>query len=167
VTLKKNFAGVRGELWYIDPTTGAEVYLFSNQDPLGTFRNLPAFPAGSMFTFFYITTAPLYFHDKKYSGPSIPGISTYVNTYNSDANLDPNKRWGYRYCAVGHERTAVGGSLTGNLEFGYEDESDHGPIPSQPWRSWSDMDFNDIIFSATGLQMGIQSRTLASKGLVR
>jgi hypothetical protein len=168
VTLKNNHALALGELWYINPTNGQEVFLFRNKDLPKPSVTLPALPIGQTLTFFYKTTEPMYNNDKKYSGPNIPGVSQYVNPMSSDANLDPNKRWGARYCAVGRERTAPGGALTGNLEFGYEDESDHNQVPNiNPPRSWSDMDFNDIIFSVSGLEMGIQTRSLASKGLVK
>jgi hypothetical protein len=144
----------------VHPITGVTRNLFSNMNPIGTWGSIDAevhsVPLGTPITFRYITNWP-WNSDKKYSGPNLPGLSPFASDSSTDAFSDPNRRYGHRWCVVGKEK--FGGVLTGKLEFGFEDNSAMGP-PMGP----TDMDFNDIIFTVSGLRIGKETRALASKG---
>jgi hypothetical protein len=94
--------------------------------------------------------------DKKYSGPNLPGITpaTILSSESSENHTDPNKRFGRRWAVVGKV------AATGNLEFGFEDLNVTAGYYA------CDMDFNDIIFTVSGLVRGITTRRLSSKGYV-
>lgn len=156
VWLKGNSALFEGSLYLIHPVTKAEIFLFKNKNNGAASTNIDItatvalVPLNTPITFMYNVSG-----DKFYTGPNIPGISAFVTAYSSYTHPNPDKRYGRRFSAVGKSKTS--GVLDGNLEFGFEDNKD---------MSWSDMDYNDIIFGVSGLVRGITTRTLASKGFV-
>jgi hypothetical protein len=164
VWLKGNSAAWQGELYLIHPVSGAEIFLFKNYGNLGPTNiditsHVAAAPLNTPITFRYKVNGgdPWWWF---YTGPNLPGISTYVNGATSDIHPNPDRRYGRRFSVVGKSKTA--GVLDGSLELGFEDNSDMGD------KGWvlSDMDYNDIIFGVSGMSMGVTTRTLASKGFV-
>jgi hypothetical protein len=167
VTLKGNEAGWTGELWAIvQSATGKEetVYLFTNQDPPGTKVDLRkkvsfAIPTGAEITFSYKVISTCGFMGcwgitptdmlPKYSGPN-RGSDKHRSQASSDVMPNPNWRFGNRWSVVGR-------NPAGDLEFGYED-------CTQPQ---SDMDFDDVVFTVSNLEIGIFNRKLLTKDLVR
>ena len=171
VSLKTNDAAFVGQLFLIHPSTGAEIFLFQNQNNGVnlTSIDITAFvataPLGTPITFMYrtvdcqgyLTAAQCaQYGDKKYSGRNLPNLTpaAVLSSETSDNHSEPDKRFGRRWCVVG--RVAANGSL----EFGFED------LNTTAGTYYCDMDFNDIIFRVTGLVRGITSRSLASKGFV-
>jgi hypothetical protein len=167
VTLKGNEAGWTGELWAtVQSATGKEetVYLFKNQDPPGTsvdLRTLVSFaiPTGAEITFSYkvVSTCPyagcwpISADDRlpKYSGPN-RGSDKHRSQATSDNMPNPNWRFGNRWSVVGR-------NPAGDLEFGFEDCT----------QDFSDMDFDDVVFTVSNLEIGVFNRKLLTKDLVR
>jgi hypothetical protein len=167
VTLKGNEAGWIGELWAIVQSgTGKEetIYLFKNQDPPGTSVDLRTkvtftISAGAEITFMYkvISTCPFYGcwvvtpndMEPKYSGPN-RGSDRFRSPVSSESMPNPNWRFGNRWSVVGR-------TDDGDLEFGFEDCT----------QSISDMDFDDVIFTVTNMEIGIFNRKLLTRDLVR
>jgi hypothetical protein len=166
VTLKGNEAAWEGELYAIvQSATGKEetVYLFNNHDAPGTSVDLRTkvsfgIPSGADITFMYKVIAdcgPCWTgavaEDRlpKYSGPN-RGSDKYRSPATSDNMPNPNWRFGNRWSVVGR-------NPDGDLEFGFEDNT----------QTSSDMDFDDVVFTVTNLEIGIFNRTLLSKDLVR
>jgi hypothetical protein len=165
ITLKGNEADWRGDLYAIvQSATGVEetVFLFNNHDPKGTSFDLRSkvsfpIPSGAEITFMYKVTAsgswwPVNAVDKlpKYSGPN-RGSDRYHSVASSDSMPNANWRFGNRWSVVGR-------NPDGDLEFGFED-------CTQP--SLSDMDFDDVVFTVSNLEIGIFKRKLLAKDLVR
>jgi hypothetical protein len=166
VTLVGNAAGWKGELWanVEDLSTGGvdRVYLFNNFDPIGTMvdlRTLVPFTiqTNAQITFEYLVVVgcgpcwPISPDDflPKYSGPN-RGSDRFVSKASSDDHPNPNWRYGNRWSVVGRLSTGV-------LEFGFEDCTE----------TISDMDFDDVMFQVTNLEMGVFTRRLLAKDLVR
>ncbi|MDB5104393.1 MAG: hypothetical protein JWP91_2082 [Fibrobacteres bacterium] len=167
VTLKGNEAGWTGELWaVVQSATGKEeeVFLFTNHDAPGTSVDLRTkvsfpIPTGAEITFMYKVVAGCAFFGcwsitpedqlPKYSGPN-RGYDRHRSAATSDIMPNPNWRFGNRWSVVGRDKD-------GNLEFGFEDCT----------QAFSDMDFDDVVFTVTNLEIGIFNRKLLSKDLVR
>ncbi|MDB5104394.1 MAG: hypothetical protein JWP91_2083 [Fibrobacteres bacterium] len=160
VTLKGSEAGWTGELWAIvQSATGAKetVFLFTNHDAPGTSADLRSkvsfpIPAGAEITFMYKVVfgtdyPPSLF--PKYSGPN-RGFDPYFSQASSDGMPNPNWRFGHRWSVVGR-------NPAGDLEFGFEDATDDG----------SDMDFDDVVFTVSNLEIGIFNRKLLARDMVR
>jgi hypothetical protein len=166
VTLKGNEAGWEGHLWAnIQDGIGKfhRVHLFRNWDPPGTtvdLRKLVGFaiPAGAEITFEYEVgpgacwgCPPILDDDRapKYSGPN-RGNDRFRSSITSDNMPNPNFRFGNRWSVVGRDDD-------GDLEFGFEDCT----------QGWSDMDFDDVVFSVSNLEVGVFNRRLLTRDLVR
>lgn len=165
VTLKGNEAGWRGELYAnIQDEFGKynRVYLFSNHDVPGTsvdLRTLVAFtiPAGGEITFEYDVVSENFSTWKvtptdmapKYSGPN-RGNDRFRSSAHSEDMPNPNFRFGNRWSVVGRDDD-------GDLEFGFEDCT----------QEYSDMDFDDVVFSVSNLEVGVFNRRLVTRDLVR
>lgn len=165
VTLKGNEAGWRGELYAnIQDGIGAyhRVYLFNNHDVPGTSVDLRtlvnfAIPAGAEITFEYDVVSENFSTWKltptdmapKYSGPN-RGYDRFRSTAHSETMPNPNFRFGNRWSVVGRDDD-------GDLEFGFEDCT----------QEFSDMDFDDVVFSVSNLEVGVFNRRLVTRDLVR
>lgn len=167
VTLKGNEALWTGELWAIvQSALGTEetVFLFTNQDPPGTSIDLRMkvtfpIPAGAEITFMYKVISTCGFEGcrgitaedmkPKYSGPN-RGSDRFRSPASSELMTNPNWRFGNRWSVVGRDDV-------GDLEIGFEDSTQGG----------SDMDFDDVIFTVTNLELGIFNRKLLTRDLVR
>lgn len=148
IWLVGNEAGLEGKLFYIDPATGKEYFLFGNHEEPGRVVNLTDVvdvPMGATLTFVYKVVA-MGSWDKgwgkfakvtppKYTGPNRKG-SKYFSPSTSDDNMNPNFRYGHRWSVAGH----IGKDI---LEFGFEDDT----TPE------SDMDFDDIVYGVEGLTL--------------
>jgi hypothetical protein len=167
VILKGNEAGWTGELWAtVQSAMGKEetVFLFKNTDAPGTSVNLRSMvsfsiPTGAEITFSYKVISTCGFPGcwgitptdmlPKYSGPN-RGYDRYRSQATSDNMANPNWRFGNRWSVVGR-------NPAGDLEFGFEDCT----------QAKSDMDFDDVIFTVSNLEIGIFNRKLLTKDLVR
>ena len=166
VTLIGNEAGWQGHLFSnIQDDKGKfhRVSLFSNWDPPGTsldLRKLVAFtiPAGAEITFEYVVgpgmcwgCPPIFANDAmpKFSGPN-RGYDMFRSQATSDDLPNPNFRFGNRWSVVGR-------NPAGDLEFGFEDCT----------QDWSDMDFDDVVFSVSNLEIGVFNRRMVKRDLVR
>jgi hypothetical protein len=166
VTLKSSEAGWTGELWAIvQSATGKEetVFLFTNKDAPGTSVDLRkkvsfAIPSGAEITFMYTviqnpcascSQIPAECLLPKYSGPN-RGSDKYHSIASSEKMYKPNFRFGGRWSVVTR-------NSADDLEFGFEDNT----------QASSDMDFDDVIFTVSNLQMGVFNRKLLTKNLVR
>lgn len=168
VSLRGNAAGWVGRLYVINPTPIGPaplnlplppdtIPLFTNIEPIGTtvdITTLTRIPIGTELVFYYqVINDWRFFGDAndllpKYSGPNLFG-QRYYSPASSNHNINPNLQFGNRW-------TVVGRSPTGALEFGFEDMT---------WSN-SDMDFDDVVFQVTGLDMGVYTRDLDRKSLV-
>jgi hypothetical protein len=149
ISLRNNDAGFDGELYFLDPGTGNPIPLFSNHSKTGEVVDLSAMvniPVGVELTFMYKVvgngawtgrTLDASVVEPKYTGPNHKG-SKYISAVSSDGNVDPKLRFGRRWSVAGR----VNGKV---LEFGFEDDT----APT------SDMDFDDIIFQAEGLNLAV------------
>ena len=166
VTLKGNEASWDGELWaLVQSATGKEerVFLFNNHDLAGTTLDLRckvsfAIPTGAEITFEYKVVAgcggcwyepTASDRAPKYSGPN-RGNDRFRSAATSDTQRNPNRRFGNRWSVVGRTKA-------GDLEFGFEDCTE----------AYTDMDFNDVVFTVTNLEIGVFDRKLLTKDLVR
>ena len=170
VTLKGNEAGWQGALYAIvQDSRGVEhrAYLFKNWDPPGTsvdLRTLFPFviPAGAEITFEYDVIEAVGFAPcwgcwpvaaadvlPKYSGPN-RGRDLHQSKASSDIMPNPNWRFGNRWSVVGR-------TPDDDLEFGFEDCA----------QDFSDMDFDDVVFTVTNLEVGVFTRRLVTRDLVR
>jgi hypothetical protein len=126
VSLSWSETSIAGNLFVVSPATGDTVFALSNRAPIGTTVNLSAlapFKTGDEIVFLYL---PVGSKTPRYTGPSFPG-SPYYNTISSDANPNPDLRFGHRFEVAGR-------TPSGKIEFGMEDS----------YGVFSDMDFNDI-----------------------
>jgi hypothetical protein len=164
VTLKGNEAGWTGELYLINPNAAKPpIYLFTNHNAPGTSVDVTGYLSKTLptqLTFMYKVVDDggpggwtLYPEDMlpKYTGPN-RSKDQYFSQASSDAMPNPNWRFGHRWSVVGK---VPGGS--GDLEFGFEDCT----------TAISDMDFDDVVFGVTGLQIGVFTRFLVTKDFVR
>ncbi|MEO7425599.1 MAG: DUF4114 domain-containing protein [Fibrobacteria bacterium] len=138
VTLKFTETSVPGKLYLINPATGQTYFLMSNTSPLGTMVDLTgttSLKIGTEVVFMYVSN---FDGVSRYTGASLPG-SKYYNVLNSDLNNNPALRFGHRWSVAGY------GTNRKIIEFGFED----GP------ETYSDMDFNDIVFQVEGLGLMI------------
>jgi hypothetical protein len=166
VTLKGNEAGWEGKLYAnIQDGTGKyhRVSLFRNWDVPGTTVDLRktvgfSIPAGAEITFEYEVTGnicwgcpPVTPNDQspKYSGPN-RGRDRFRSSATSNDLPNPNFRFGNRWSVVGR-------GDDGELEFGFEDCT----------QGWSDMDFDDVVFRVSNLEVGVFTRRLVTRDLVR
>jgi hypothetical protein len=144
-------AGWNGQLYYIDPLTGAEIQLFDNHDDPGrvvTLTDLVSVPIGQTLTFVYKVVDKGHGKDlddmtrvPKYTGPNRKG-SPYFSRASSDDNQNPSRRFGNRWSVAGRISKDV-------LEFGFEDDD----------TETSDMDFDDIVYGVDGLTLVTFERT--------
>jgi hypothetical protein len=146
IWLVGNEAGLDGQLYYIDPTTGKEYFVFGNHEPPGrvvTLTDMVNVPLGVTLTFVYKVVDKGSWGDEKwwshkgdvqepkYTGPNKPG-TRYFTPVSSDNNTEPSRRFGHRW--------SVAGKLgKDKLEFGFEDDT----TPE------SDMDFDDIVYGGS------------------
>ena len=152
IWLRDNEAAWSGELYLMDPATGKPIFLFSNKGTRNQaidISKLADIPIGVPITFAYkVVPNPCTSAEDlkwKYTGPNTAG-SKYVSAAASDANNNPNARYGHRWAVAGKVKN------TDLLEFGFEDATP----------AWSDMDFDDVIFQVKGLGLGkFQRRTVS------
>lgn len=85
----------------------------------------------------------------KYSGPN-RGRDLHRSQATSDNMPNPNWRFGNRWSVVGR-------TPDGDLEFGFEDCT----------QDFSDMDFDDVVFTVTNLEIGVFTRKIVTRDLVR
>ena len=169
VTLRGNEAGWSGQLWAIvQDGSGKDhrKYLFRNFDPPGTsvdLRDIMPFviPAGAEIYFEYVVTEPVGVpcwgcwlvtnQDvmSKFSGPN-RGFDRHRSGASSDLMPNPNWRFANRWSVVGR-------TPDDDLEFGFEDCTS----------DFSDMDFDDVVFTVSNLEIGIFNRRLVTRDLVR
>src|SRR6185436_20186599 len=139
VKLVGNEADNTGSLYFINPVTGAERFLFTNKTGGQPTVDLGDFPKGAPIVFKYITDLA---KKNTYTGANQPG------TYNFDG--DPalaalavnHKAMPVSAVAVrnGDKRWAVAGRVDATkVVFGFEDQVGIDP------------DFNDIVFLVTGV----------------
>ncbi|MDB5102576.1 MAG: hypothetical protein JWP91_265 [Fibrobacteres bacterium] len=161
IWLKENEAGLEGQLFYIDPATGKELFLFGNHEDPGrviTLSDMVDVPVGQTLTFVYKVVGKGRWDRNlddfgeirvpKYTGPNRRG-KPYYTSVSSDVNKDPGKRYGHRWSVAGRISKDV-------LEFGFEDDS----TPD------SDMDFDDIVFGVDGLTLVNFERTAKLRSYV-
>jgi hypothetical protein len=161
VALKGSDATWIGQLWanIEDPASGnvQRVYLFNNHDARGTCVDLRA-----KVSFVIQTNAQITFEYDVIRGSSNPqdylpkysGPNRHSDRHFSEADSDNMKNPNWRY---GHRWSVVGRVDTGELEFGFEDNTGVG----------SDMDFDDVVFTVTNLEMGVFTRKVMKKDFVR
>ena len=141
VWLIGNEAGWEGNLYFIDPTTGAERFLFKNKNNTGPTRivlsDLTNIPLGDTVYFEYkVTTAANgNFPSEasrlpKYTGPNIPGQSKFVS-------VPASAQYGHRWSVAGRQNDSI-------VQFGFEDN-----VQPSGTNGASDMDFDDIIFGTS------------------
>ena len=151
VTLMGNAASNRGDLYIINKRTGTTTYLFRNTDP-PVIRDVTAlFTPGDTVIFKYVAIDGSA-NDKlpKYSGRNNNPASPYYSPVSSDTHIDSTFRFGHRWCVTGPSVT-----FPGELEFGFEDYTDDG-VADPVWAT--DMDFDDIVYRVSGLQMRIMTK---------
>ncbi|MDB5051538.1 MAG: hypothetical protein JWO30_4609 [Fibrobacteres bacterium] len=154
IWLVGNEAALDGELYYVDPTTGKEYFLFGNHEAPGRVVNvtdLVNVPLGVTLTFVYKVVGlggwskgedhMGELSQPKYTGPNKKG-SKYYSPTSSDDNNNESRRFGHRWSVAGRINKDV-------LEFGFEDDS----TPT------SDMDFDDIVYGVDGLTLVNFQRT--------
>jgi hypothetical protein len=163
ISLKGNEAQWRGELYMINPNSAMPpIYLFNNHDAPGTNVDVTGYLSKvlpTQLTFMYKVVDDggsdwkLVPDDllPKYTGPN-KATDKYYSSATSDNMANPNWRFGHRWSVVGK---VPGGS--GDLEFGFEDCTSN----------ISDMDFDDVIFRVSGLQIGVFTRFVVNKDFVR
>ena len=190
VTLKENGGWWNGDLSVINQTTGVgPVFLFHNHDAPGSTLNLAAKiamnPADQIVFKYQVVSKPpggQPFRPNdllaKYSGPN-KATDPYVSASSSDANSSVAWRpiawrFGRRWSVVGRVAPTV-------LEFGFEDMSDQGGLSPNPATGGVcpcytylpagnlavDMDFDDIVFQVSNMDIGVFSRSLLTKNFVR
>jgi hypothetical protein len=154
IWLVGNEAGFEGQLFYIDPKTGNEIFLFGNHEDPGrvvTLTDIIDVPLGENLTFVYkVVNKGKAWKDidqggirtPKYTGPNRPG-SRYFSKASSNDNNNPSFRYGHRWSVAGHL------GRKDLLEFGFEDDTTVD----------SDMDFDDIVFGVDGLTLVNFQRT--------
>jgi hypothetical protein len=126
-----NEAGWTGNLYFIEPSTKAEKFLFTNHgtpNQVIVLSDLYDIPVGDTVYFVYrVVSGTNDVNSKlpKWTGPNIPGQSQYVTGPTS-------VKYGHRWSVAGR----VNDSL---VQFGFEDDVSAG----------SDMDYDDIIFGTT------------------
>lgn len=140
VWLIGNEAGWTGNLYFIDPKTGAESFLFTNHSTPNQkiiLSDLFDIPLGDTVYFEYKVVTPANGNfpteasrKPKYTGPNIPNQSKYVSEAAS-------AKYGHRWSVAGR----VNDSL---VQFGFEDN-----VQPPGSNGGSDMDFDDIIFGTT------------------
>lgn len=138
LTLQWSETSVPGDLYIISPANGNALFVMTNHDPIGTkvdLNSLAPFKAGDEIVFQYVPHDPFFNAAPRFTGPSMRG-SRFFNTTNSNANPNPNLRFGGRYSVAGQIKPGL-------LEFGIEDTN--GSI--------GDMDFNDIHFTLQNAQL--------------
>ena len=146
IWLKGNEAGWEGQLFYVDPMTGAEIQLFKNHEAVGTkvvLTDIMNIPLGENLTFVYKVVAQGRgkaidkdeIRAPRYTGPNRRG-SRFFSPASSDDNQNPSRRYGHRWSVAGRISKDV-------LEFGFEDDDTED----------SDMDFDDIVYGVDGLTL--------------
>ncbi|MDB5104398.1 MAG: VWFA-related protein [Fibrobacteres bacterium] len=140
VWLIGNEAGWTGNLYFIAPKTGQEVFLFTNHSTPNQkiiLSDLYDIPVGDTVYFIYKVVTPANgsfpteeSRKPKYTGLNIPGVSRYVSEASS-------VKYGHRWSVAGR----VNDSL---VQFGFEDN-----VQPAGASGASDMDFDDIIFGTT------------------
>lgn len=190
ITLKENGGWWNGVLSVINPATNAPVFLFNNHDAPGSTKNLAAMITmnpGDQIVFKYQVVSkppggqPFRPNDllPKYSGPN-KATDPYVSVSTSDSNS--NVAWRPISWRFGHRWSVVGRVAPTVLEFGFEDMSDQGGLSPNPLTCGCgapyftylpggnlavDMDFDDIVFQVSNMDIGVFSRSLLTKNFVR
>jgi hypothetical protein len=161
IWLSGNEAGLDGQLFYIDPVTGKEHFLFDNHETPGrvvTLSDIVTVPVGTTLTFVYKVVGKGKWDKEldafselkipKYTGPNRKR-DRYYTPVSSDANVNPARRYGNRWSVAGR----IGKDV---LEFGFEDDTLDN----------SDMDFDDIVFGVEGLTLVNFERTAKARSYV-
>ncbi len=160
IWLVGNEAGWEGQLFYVDPVTGAETFLLTNMGTPGIPVELTALanvPIGQNLTFMYKVVSKKSsdmsidkgkIRTPKYTGPNRRN-SHYFSQATSDVNNNPSLRFGHRWSVAGRLAAT-------RLEFGFEDNTEPA----------SDMDFDDIIFGVDGLTLVNFERTAKVRSYV-
>ena len=148
VTLVGNDAGNTGYMYFVDPKTGQNRFLFSNKDPEGTTVDLGIFPEGAPVVFLYVadktTLTP-----KKYTGanqvgtydfdaiPALAGL--FVNHKAMPVSPEINDKGDHRWAVSARVDCT-------RVVFGFEDVRN------------GDYDYNDIVFTVTGVHLDTESK---------
>lgn len=137
VWLIGNEAGWEGNLYFIDPKTKQEVFLFTNHgtpNQVIVLSDKYDIPVGDTVYFVYRVVTPTSAngfpnddsHLPKYTGPNVPGVSQFVSAPSS-------AKYGHRWSVAGRVNDTL-------VQFGFEDNVN----PAN-----SDYDYDDIIFGTT------------------
>ena len=146
VTLMGNVASNKGDLFIVNPRTATQRRLFRNTDAPTSIDVTSMFTPGDRVVFMYVAVEGSA-DDKlpKYTGPNQDASSPYYSQASSATHINPALRFGHRWFVAGKSKT-----FPLEIEFGFEDFVEDG-IPDPAWAT--DMDFDDIVFRVTGLQM--------------
>jgi hypothetical protein len=148
IWLKAEEAGLDGQLFIMDPNSGAEIALFANHSQVGVVLDLSSMiniPIGTTLTFMYKVVGKGKWNrdlfgdlmQPKFTGPN-HRRAKYVTKVSSNNNQNPGLRYGKRWSVAGRVNSNL-------LEFGFEDDI----------LDDSDMDFDDIVFQVEGLSLAI------------